>query len=53
MKHNKQEVSIMASPLFVAYGSPIIAIEDSKYVRFPDNLGPTFPRPKANVMVLI
>jgi len=36
--------------LFVAHGSPMVAIERSAYGDFLDNFGRTFPRPKAIVV---
>ncbi|MCL6452871.1 MAG: dioxygenase [Alicyclobacillus sp.] len=36
--------------LFVAHGSPMVAIEDSSYGRFLDAFGAAFPRPKAVVV---
>ncbi|MGC8487078.1 MAG: dioxygenase [Clostridia bacterium] len=36
--------------LFVAHGSPMVAIEDSAYGRFLDDLSRTLPRPRAVVI---
>jgi 4,5-DOPA dioxygenase extradiol len=33
--------------LFVAHGSPMIAVEDSAYTRFLEQLASTFPKPRA------
>lgn len=40
----------MISPMFIAHGSPMVAIEDSEYGKFLDKLGKTLPRPKAIVI---
>lgn len=40
----------MIPALFVAHGSPMVAIEDNEYARFLEELGRTFPRPKAIVL---
>lgn len=40
----------MIPSLFVAHGSPMVAIERSAYGDFLDNFGRTFPRPKAIVV---
>lgn len=40
----------MISSLFIGHGSPMVAIEDSEYARFLEELGRTFPRPKAIVV---
>lgn len=40
----------MIPALFIAHGSPMVAIEDSEYARFLEELGRTFPRPKAIVL---
>ncbi|TJY41814.1 dioxygenase [Cohnella pontilimi] len=40
----------MIPSLFVAHGSPMVAIEDSEYARFLDQFGPAFPRPQAIVI---
>lgn len=36
--------------LFIAHGSPMVAIEDSEYARYLEELGRTFPRPRAVVL---
>lgn len=40
----------MMPSLFVAHGSPMIAIEDNPYARFLDHLGKTLPKPRAIVI---
>lgn len=40
----------MIPPLFIAHGSPMIAIEDSEYSSFLDRLGSELPTPKAIVL---
>jgi len=44
------EAKIMIPSLFIAHGSPMVAIEDSPYALFLAELGKTFPRPKAIVL---
>lgn len=40
----------MIPPLFIAHGSPMIAIEDNEYGDFLDSFRGTFPRPQAIVI---
>lgn len=40
----------MIPSLFVAHGSPMIAIEDTEYARYLENLGRELPRPRAIVV---
>ncbi|OCA84409.1 dioxygenase [Bacillus sp. FJAT-27225] len=40
----------MLPSLFIAHGSPMLAIENNEYTRFLKNLGQTLPRPKAIVL---
>lgn len=40
----------MMPALFVAHGSPMIAIEDNPYARFLNQLGQTLPKPRAIVI---
>lgn len=40
----------MIPSLFIAHGSPMVAIEQSEYAQFLEQLGRTFPRPKAIVL---
>ena len=40
----------MIPSLFVAHGSPMVAIEDNEYARYLEELGRTFPRPRAIVL---
>jgi 4,5-DOPA dioxygenase extradiol len=40
----------MIPSLFIAHGSPMVAIEDSEYARYLDQFGRVFPRPKAIVI---
>ncbi len=40
----------MVPSLFIAHGSPMVAIEQSEYGTFLDRLGRTLPRPKAVVL---
>lgn len=40
----------MISPLFIAHGAPLLAIEDNEYTQFLNHLGETMPRPKAVVV---
>lgn len=40
----------MIPSLFIAHGSPMVAVEDSSYARFLVELGKTLPRPKAIVL---
>ncbi len=37
----------MVPALFIAHGSPMVAIEDSLYARFLDELGRSLPKPRA------
>ncbi|WP_276353337.1 DODA-type extradiol aromatic ring-opening family dioxygenase [Cohnella caldifontis] len=40
----------MVPSLFIAHGSPMVAIEDSEYARYLEELGRTMSRPKAIVL---
>ncbi|AZU61127.1 dioxygenase family protein [Neobacillus mesonae] len=40
----------MMPSLFIAHGSPLLAIEDNEYTQFLMQLGKTMPRPKAVVL---
>jgi 4,5-DOPA dioxygenase extradiol len=40
----------MIPSLFIAHGSPMVAIEQSEYARYLEELGRTFQRPKAIVL---
>ena len=40
----------MLPSLFIAHGSPMLAIENNEYTRFLSQLGKTLPRPKAVVL---
>ncbi|QQE78299.1 dioxygenase [Alicyclobacillus sp. SO9] len=40
----------MIPSLFIAHGSPLLAIEDNEYTQFLQQLGHTLPRPKAIVL---
>jgi 4,5-DOPA dioxygenase extradiol len=40
----------MLPSLFIAHGSPMIAIENNEYTQFLNQLGQTLPRPKAIVL---
>lgn len=46
-----EEASIRMIPsLFVAHGSPMVAIEDNEYARYLEELGRAFSRPRAIVL---
>ena len=40
----------MMPSLFIAHGAPLLAIENNEYTQFLQQLGQTFPRPKAIVL---
>lgn len=48
-KHLKGEINMMPS-LFIAHGSPTLAIEDNEYTQFLSTLGHSSPKPKAIIL---
>jgi 4,5-DOPA dioxygenase extradiol len=50
LKDQRGSLKIMIPSLFITHGTPMLAVEDTTYSRYLEELGRTLPRPQAIIL---